>query len=201
MLKKWLIFAIVLSCTIFAVSSGCSEKSNGNTTQGSAENSKENITQGAAQNSNLNASTDKAEGGSASSSSDSGKATSMKIESTDSSGAKTETNIVSTGSSSDWCQVGSSWSTVNPQTGETANMKITGIETVDGVPMCKAVYESNTTANDYAKLEYFWSQDNKVTLWNAYDASGKKVSEVSMKDGKMRMVDKDGKVTEITTQG
>jgi hypothetical protein len=199
LLKKWLILVIVLSCTIFAVSSGCSEKSNGNTTQGSAENSKENITQGAAQNSNLNASTDKAEGGSVSSSSDSGKEKSVKIESTDSSGAKTETNIVSTGNSDDWCQVGSSWSTVNPQTGETANMKITGIETVDGVPMCKAVYESNTNDNDYAKLEYFWSQDNKVTLWNAYDVSGKKVSEVSMKDGKMRMVDKDGKVTEITT--
>lgn len=200
MLKKWLILAIVLSCTIFAVSSGCSEKSNGNATQGSAENSKENITQGAAQNSNSNPSTDKAEGGSVSSSSDSGKSTSVKIGSTDNSGAKTETNIVSTGSSSDWCQVGSSWNTVNPQTGETADMKITGIETIDGTPMCKAVYESNTKDNNYAKLEYFWSQDNKITLWYAYDASGKKISEVSMKDGKMRMVDKDGKVTEITTQ-
>ncbi|MDQ1252276.1 MAG: hypothetical protein QG646_1394 [Euryarchaeota archaeon] len=199
MLKKWLILAIVLSCTIFAVSSGCSEKGNGNTTQGTVEKSKENVTEGVTQNSNLNASTDKTTGGSESSSSDSGKETKMKIESTDSSGAKTETNIVSTGNSDDWCQVGSSWSTVNPQTGETANMKITGIETVDGVPMCKAVYESNTKDNDYAKLEYFWSQDNKVTLWNAYDVSGKKVSEVSMKDGKMRMVDKDGKVTEITT--
>jgi hypothetical protein len=199
LLKKWLILAIVLSCTIFAVSSGCSEKGNGNTTQGTVEKSKENVTEGVTQNSNLNASTDKTAGGSESSSSDSGKETKMKIESTDSSGAKTETNIVSTGNSDDWCQVGSSWSTVNPQTGETANMKITGIETVDGVPMCKAVYESNTKDNDYAKLEYFWSQDNKVTLWNAYDVSGKKVSEVSMKDGKMRMVDKDGKVTEITT--
>ena len=79
-------------------------------------------------------------------------------------------------------------------------MKITGIETVDGIPMCKAVYESNTKDNNYSKLEYFWSQDGKTSLWNAYDASGKKISEVSMKDGKMRMVDKDGKVTEITTR-
>ena len=52
MLKKWLILLIVLSCTIFAVSSGCSEKSNGNITKGTVENSKENVTQGAAENSN-----------------------------------------------------------------------------------------------------------------------------------------------------
>lgn len=188
MLKKWLILVIVLSCTIFAVSSGCSEKGKENTNQSAVENTK------------VDASSDKAAEGSETPSKDSGKETKVKIESTDSSGAKTETNIVSTGGSSDWCQVGSSWSIVNPQTNEMANMKITGIETVDGVPMCKAVYESNSKDNDYAKLEYFWSQDNKVTLWNAYDASGKKISEVSMKDGKMRMVDKDGKVTEITTQ-
>lgn len=190
MLKKWLILAIVLSCTIFAVSSGCSEKSNGNATQGSAENSKENITQGAAQNSNSNPSTDKAEGGSVSSSSDSGKSTSVKIESTDNSGAKTETNIVSTGSSSDWCQVGSSWNTVNPQTGETADMKITGIETVDGTPMCKSILNINDSS-DNSKLEYFRSEDGKNWLWITYDASGKKVSEISMKDGKMY---KDGNV-------
>ena len=201
MLKKWLILAIVLSCTIFAVSSGCSEKSNGNTTQGAAENSKENITQGATQNSNLSASSDKAAGSAETLSTDSEKVKSVKIESTDSSGGKTETNVVSTGNSGDWCQVGSSWSTVNPQTGETANMKITGIETVDGIPMCKAVYESNVNDNNYTKLEYFWSQDNKISLWTVYDASGKKISEVSMKNGTMRMVDKDGKVTEITTQG
>jgi hypothetical protein len=188
LLKKWLILAIVLSCTIFAVSSGCSEKGKENTNQSAVENTK------------VNASTDKTAGSSETPSQDSGKETKTKIESTDSSGAKTETNIVSTGNSGDWCQVGSSWSTVDPQTGETANMKITGIETIDGIPMCKAVYESNSKNNDYAKLEYFWSQDNKVSLWTAYDATGKKVSEVSMKEGKMRMVDKDGKVTEITTQ-
>lgn len=167
MLKKWLILAIVLSCTIFAVSSGCSEKGKENTNQRTVENVKEN--------------------------------SSTVIESTNISGEKTETKIVSTGNSADWCAVGSSWSTVNPQTGEAANMKITGIETVDGIPMCKAIYESNEKNNDYAKLEYLWSQDGNTTLWTAYDASGKKVSEFSMKNGKMRMVDKDGKVTEVTT--
>lgn len=200
MLKKWLILAIVLSCTIFAVSSGCSEKSNGNTTQGAVENSKENITQGAAQNSNSSASADKVAGGTITSSINSEKTTNVKIESTDSSGVKTEANIVSSGNSDDWCQVGSSVSLNNPQTNEMSNMKITGIETVDGTPMCKAVYESNVNDNNYTKLEYFWSQDKKSSIWDVYDASGKKISEVSMKNGTMKMVDKDGKVTQITTQ-
>lgn len=199
MLKKWLILAIVISCTIFVVSSGCSEKGNGNATQGAIENGKENITQGAAQDSNSSASADKAAGDAVTPSTDSGKETSVKIESTDSSGGKTETTIVSTGNSDDWCPVGSSYQTVNPQTNEMENMKVTGIETVDGIPMCKAVYETNDKSSDYIKLEYFWSQDRRTSLWTTYDASGKKIYEVSMKDGKMRMVDKDGKVTEITT--
>lgn len=199
MLKKWLILAIVLSCTIFAVSSGCSEKSNVNTTQGAVENSKENITQGAAQNSNSSASADKVAGGTITSSINSEKTTNVKIESTDSSGVRAETNVVSTGNSGDWCPVGSSYQTVNPQTNEMANMRITGIETVDGTPMCKAVYETNVNNNNYTKLEYFWSQDGKTWLWNVYDSSGKKISETSMKNGTMKMVDKDGKVTQIST--
>ena len=61
MLKKWLILVIVLSCTIFAVSSGCSEKSNGNITKVTTD--------------------------------ESGQAKNLTIESTDSSGGKTETNV------------------------------------------------------------------------------------------------------------
>ena len=102
------------------------------------------------------------------------------------------------GTSGDLWPVDSSWSTVNPQTGEMANMKVTGIETLDGIPMCKAIYESNVNDNNCTKLEYLWSQDGKTSLWTTFDASGKKISEVSVKDGKM--VDKDCKVTEITTQ-
>ena len=169
MLKKWFILIIVLSCTIFAVSSGCSEKSNGNITKVTTD--------------------------------ESGKAKNLTIESTDSSGGKTETNVVSTGNSDDWCAVGSSWSTANPQTGEKEDMKVTGIETIDGIPMCKAVYETSNNNSDYTKLEYLFSQDGKTWYWTAYDASGKKISETSLKNGTMRMVDKDGKVTEITTQG
>ncbi len=200
MLRNWFILFIVLLCAVFSASSGCSEKSNGNVTKVTVENSKENITPDAAGNSNLSASADKVGGDAETPSKDSGKETNVKIGSTGSSGGKTETNIVSTGNSGDWCPVGSSWSTVNPQTGEMANMKVTGIETLDGIPMCKAVYESNVNDNNYTKLEYLWSQDGKTSLWTAFDASGKKISEVSVKDGKMRMVDKDGKVTEITTQ-
>jgi hypothetical protein len=188
MLRNRFMLLIVLLCVVFAASSGCSEKSNGNITKVTVENT------------NGNASADKGAGNAETHSIESRQETNMKIESTGSSGGKTETKIVSTGNSGDWCPVGSSWSTVNPQTGEMANMKVTGIETVDGIPMCKAVYESNVNDDNYSKLEYLWSQDGKTSLWTAFDASGKKISEVSMKNGTMRMVDKDGKVTEITTQ-
>lgn len=202
MLRKWFMLLIVLFCVVFAASSGCSEKSNGNTTKVTVENTKENASTdkvaGSAETSSASAETPSASAETPSI--ESGKETNMKIESTDNSGGKTETKIVSTGNSGDWCPVGSSWSTVNPQTGEMANMKVTGIETVDGTPMCKAVYESNVNDSNYSRLEYFWSQDGKTSLWTAFDASGKKISEVSMKNGTMRMVDKDGKVTEITSQ-
>ena len=184
MLKKWFILLIVLSCTIFAVSSGCSEKSKENVTKDAVENSKESVTTGAVENSKGSTSADKV-------------VESEKDLSKDSE-TEAEVSTGSAGNSDNWCSVGSSWNTVNPQTGEEASMKITGIETIDGIPMCKAVYETTTKDEKYSKLEYFWSQDGKTSLWNAYDISGKKISEVSMKEGKMRMVDENGKVTEIT---
>jgi len=201
MLRNRFMLLIVLLCVVFAASSGCSEKSSekssGNITKVTVEDTKGNASTDKVAG---NASADKGAGSTETHSIESRQETNMKIESTGSSGGKTETKIVSTGNSGDWCPVGSSWSTVNPQTGEMANMKVTGIETVDGIPMCKAVYESNVNDNNYSKLEYLWSQDGKTSLWTAFDASGKKISEVSMKNGTMRMVDKDGKVTEITTQ-
>jgi hypothetical protein len=33
-------------------------------------------------------------------------------------------------------------------------MKIVGAETVDGVPMCKAVYETNIEEEDFYRVEY-----------------------------------------------
>ena len=150
MLKKWFILLIVLSCTIFALSSGCSEKN------------KENITQSVVEN-----------------------------------GKETKVEVTSTENSDNWCPVGSSWKTTDPKTGETVTMKVTGTEKVDGIPMCKAVYETDVKDENFSKMEYFWSQDGKTSLWTAYDISGKKISEFSMKDGKMRIVDENGKVTEI----
>lgn len=113
-------------------------------------------------------------------------------------GEETEVEMVSNGDSSSWCAVGSSWKSTNPQTGEEVTMKITGMETVDGVPMCKAVYETNTKEEDYTKIEYMWAENGETYFWTAYDASGKVVSEMSMKDGKMKMINEDGSVVEYS---
>jgi hypothetical protein len=106
--------------------------------------------------------------------------------------------MVSTGDSSDWCAVGSSWKTTDPQTGEEVTMKITGTETIDGVPMCKAVYETNLEDEDFSKVEYMWSETGETYFWTAYDRSGEIVSEMSMKDGKMKIVDEEGNVMEYS---
>ena len=106
--------------------------------------------------------------------------------------------MVSTGDSSDWCTVGSSWKTTDPQTGEEVTMKITGTETIDGVPMCKAVYETNLEDEDFSKVEYMWSETGETYFWTAYDRSGEIVSEMSMKDGKMKIVDEEGNVMEYS---
>lgn len=157
MLKKWFILFIVLSCTIFAVSSGCSENGEDKTTD-------------AAENNEESASADTVE----------------------------EVEVESSGNSDDWCPVGSSWKTTNPQTGEEVTMKVVGTETVDGVRMCKAVYETNAEEEDFSKVEYLWSEDGNTFFWTAYNESGEKISEFSMKDGKMKIVDEEGKVTEYS---
>ncbi len=170
MLKKWFIVLIVLSCTIFAVSSGCSESGKDKTTD-TAENSDESVSADTVKDNEENSPNP---------------SETEKVE------------VESTGNSNDWCPVGSSWKTTNPQTGEEVTMKVTGTETVDGVLMCKAVYETNNQGEDFSKVEYLWSEDGNTFFWTAYSESGAKISEFSMKDGKMRTVDKDGKVTEIT---
>lgn len=109
-----------------------------------------------------------------------------------------EVKMVSTGDSSDWCAAGSSWKTTNPQTGEEVTMKITGIETVDGVPMCKAIYETTLEDEEFSKIEYLWSENGETYFWTAYDRSGKVVSEMSMKDGKMKIVDEEGNEVEYS---
>lgn len=108
-----------------------------------------------------------------------------------------EVEMVS-GDTSDWCAVGSSWKSTNPQTGEEVTMEIVGTETVDGVLMCKAVYETNVEDEDVSSIEYLWSEDEETYFWTAYDASGDVISEMSMKDGNMKIVDEEGNVMEYS---
>ncbi|WP_239451078.1 hypothetical protein [Methanosarcina horonobensis] len=121
-----------------------------------------------------------------------------EVASAEDEGEEVKVEMVSTGDSSDWCAVGSSWKSTNPQTGEEVTMKITGTETVDGVLMCKAVYETNVEDEDFSKIEYLWSENGETYFWTAYDASGEVISEMSMKDGKMKIVDEEGNVMEYS---
>jgi hypothetical protein len=161
LLKKWFILLLVISCTIFTVSSGCSEKSNENIAQDAVENNNEDISKNSEEETNV--------------------------------------EVEHAENSANWCPVGTSMKQIDPTTGEVFTIKVTGIETVDGVPMCKAVGETNAKDDDYSKVDYLWSQDGNTSFWAVYDKSGNRISEVSVKEGKMKIVDKDGKVTEITT--
>ncbi len=49
----------------------------------------------------------------------------------------------------------------NPQTGEIMSMEIVGIETVDGVEMCKSFIDPNTDGVD-AKMIYMFSEDGET---------------------------------------
>jgi hypothetical protein len=97
----------------------------------------------------------------------------------------------------EWCPVGASWEATNPQTGEAASMEIIGTETVDGVEMCKAVLETNTD-DEIVKIVYLFSQDGETFEWTYYDAEGNIVSQMSMKDGKMTMINEEGNVVEYS---
>lgn len=79
-------------------------------------------------------------------------------------------------------------------------MEIVGSEVVDGVQMCKAEFNSNNPDDEYAKIDYMWSEDGERFGWKYYDIDGELVSEMTMKDGKMRFVAEDGTVTEVNTK-
>ena len=150
MFKKWIVLLVVLSCTIFAAGSGCSEDSE---TESSPE--------------------------------DSGEEEEMNVE------------ITSTGDSDEWCPVGASWQATNPQTGETVTMEVKGTEVVDGVVMCRAVYQSNVEDEEVSEVEYLWSEDGETVIWTAYDTSGNMVYKFSMEEGKITVIDEEGEVREI----
>ena len=74
-------------------------------------------------------------------------------------------------------------------------MEIVGTETVDGATLCKAVMETNTE-DKIAKMEYLWSEDGETIKWTYYDAAGNVVSQMSMNDGVMTIVDEKGNEVE-----
>jgi len=90
------------------------------------------------------------------------------------------------GSENEWSPVGMTWDAANPQTGEVISMEIIGTETVDGVEMCKAVFETNTDSV-ITKMVYLFSEDSETIEWKHYDAAGNIVWQMSMKDGNMIM--------------
>ena len=76
----------------------------------------------------------------------------------------------------------------NPQTGEITSKEIVGIETVDGVEMCKSFIDPNTDGVD-AKMTYMFSEDGETVECMYYDANGNIISHMSVKDGTMTMTD------------
>lgn len=104
---------------------------------------------------------------------------------------------VTTENEDDWCPVGTSWKTSNPTTGEEVSMVYTGTREVDGIQMCVMEYTSTNPDDEVAKVEYMFSEDSETFSWKSYYANGTVQSEMTMKDGKMTMIDEKGQVTEF----
>ncbi len=104
---------------------------------------------------------------------------------------------VTTENEDDWCPVGTSWKTSNPTTGEEVSMVYTGTREVDGIQMCVMEYTSSNPDDEVAKVEYMFSEDSETFSWKSYYANGTVQSEMTMKDGKMTMIDEKGQVTEF----
>lgn len=114
-------------------------------------------------------------------------------------GTEIEMNVPDS-SQDDWCPTGASWQASNPQSGESTSMKVIGTVTVSGVEMCKATFESNVD-EEFAEGEYLWSEDGEVFTWTFYDATGKVVSKMEMKDGKMTFTDEEGNIQTFDSGG
>ncbi len=103
---------------------------------------------------------------------------------------------VTTGDEDGWCPVGTSWKTSNPTTGEEVSMVYTGTKEIDGISMCVMEYETTNPDDDVARVEYVFSEDGETFSWKSYYENGTVQSEMTMKDGKMTMVDENGQITE-----
>ena len=107
---------------------------------------------------------------------------------------------VTTENEDDWCPVGTSWKTSNPTTGEEVSMVYTGTREVDGIQMCVMEYTSSNPDDEVAKVEYMFSEDSETFSWKSYYANGTVQSEMTMKDGKMTMIDQNGQITEYGSE-
>ncbi|ABE51784.1 hypothetical protein [Methanococcoides burtonii] len=107
------------------------------------------------------------------------------------------TTTMPEGAEDQWCPVGTTWEAVNPQTGESMTMEITGTETVNGIEMCKAMVEIDPVVDGIAKMGYLWTEGGESVIWTNYNKSGNVYSKVSMLDGKMSITAENGEVMEF----
>ena len=104
---------------------------------------------------------------------------------------------VTTENEGNWCPMNTSWKMANPTTGEEVSMIYTGTKEIDGVTMCVMEYKATNPEDEVAKVEYMFSEDSETFSWKSYYANGTLMSEMTMKNGKMTMVDETGQVTEF----
>ncbi len=109
------------------------------------------------------------------------------------------TTNIPEGAEDQWCPVGTTWEAVNPQTGESMTMAITGTETVNDIEMCKAIVEIEPVVDGVAKMEYLWSENGESAIWTNYGESGNVHSKITILDGKMTITDESGEVMEFGT--
>ncbi len=93
-----------------------------------------------------------------------------------------------------WCQQGNSWKFTSPQGGEEYEGKILGMETMNGIQMCKVAVEF--TDKNTSRVEFAFSEDGETQNWKFYDSQNRLKTEWNKKMGKMHMVqyDEEGNV-------
>ncbi len=84
-----------------------------------------------------------------------------------------------------WCPVGSTIQTSDPQTGQAYTVDIVGKETIEGIEMCHATAELDESENGVSSLEYFWSEDEENMIMKFYDDQNTVISEMRVVDGKV----------------
>jgi len=96
-----------------------------------------------------------------------------------------EEAVFSENAEGQWCPVGSTIQTTDPQTGQTYTVDIVGKENVEGIEMCHATAELDEPENGVSSLEYFWSEDEENMIMKFYDDKNTVISEMRVVDGKV----------------